>query len=463
MKKSELLFSAILVPVDYCMVVVAGIFAYNLRFFSFFTDIRPVFYEIVFKDFFTIVLSVAAIYVIIFALSGLYAIKSTRRLLDEMSRVFVAATAAIAIVIIIIFFQRELFSSRFIILSGWILTVILVIIGRSLVRYIQRVFLKRGVGLHNIVIIGNDKTTEDIVKQIYQRPTLGYRIVERSVDFSGDIEERLKEKMKTVSIDELILGDTSVDKSQVLAMRNFCTDYHITYKYATDLFEVQPTHIEINTIADIPIIEVKRTRLDGWGKIAKRIVDIVGSGVGLIILSPFLLLIALGIMIDSQGGVFVKLERVGYKGKAFRLYKFRSMVRNAHALKQDLVQMNERADGPLFKIKNDPRITRVGRFLRKTSLDELPQLYNVLKGEMSLVGPRPHEPEEVSRYERWQRKLLTIKPGMTGLAQISGRSDLRFEDEAKLDIYYIENWTPTLDFRIVIKTPWVVLTGTSAA
>ena len=132
-------------------------------------------------------------------------------------------------------------------------------------------------------------------------------------------------------------------------------------------------------------------------------------------------------------------------------------------MKKSLLDKNERTDGPLFKIRNDPRITRIGRFIRKTSLDELPQFYNVLKGEMSLIGPRPHEPEEVAKYERWQKKLLTIKPGVTGLAQISGRSELKFFDEAKLDIYYIENWSPVLDLQILLKTPLVVLIGRTAS
>lgn len=463
MKKSELLFSAILVPVDYFMVMLAGIFAYNLRFFSFFTEIRPVFYEIVFQQYIKLLFVVAAVFVFVFALSGLYAIRSTRRLIDEMTSVFISNTAAIALVIIVIFFQRELFSSRFIVLSGWILAVVVVMFGRLMVRGVQRYFLRRGIGLHNVIVIGDDRTTEDIVKQMYQHPSLGYKIVERAVDFTDDLKERLLDKMKTTTIDEIILADTSIPKENMLAIRDFCTDHQIIFKYATDLFEVQPTHIEINTIADIPIIEVKRTKLDGWGKIFKRIIDIIISGLGVIIFSPFFALIALLILIDSQGGIFAKLERVGNKGRKFTLYKFRSMVKNAESLKKDLVGFNERADGPLFKIKNDPRITRVGRFLRKTSLDEMPQLLNVLRGEMSLVGPRPHEPEEVSRYERWQRKLLTIKPGMTGLAQISGRSDLRFEDEAKLDVYYIENWTPRLDTRILLKTPFVVLFGKSAS
>ena len=445
------------------MVFLAGIFAYNLRFFSYFTEIRPVFYEIVFQQYIKVIFFVAAIFVIIFAIAGLYAIRNTRRVLDEMTSVFIASTAAFAVVIIIIFFQRELFSSRFIVLTGWVLAIAMVMFGRLLVRGIQRALLKKGIGLHNVIIIGSDNTAESIVKQMYKRPQMGYRIVERISNFDEDAQLKVNGKLKESAIDEIILADTSLPKEQILAIRDFCNDNHIIYKYVTDLFEIQPAHIEINTIADIPIIEVKRTKLDGWGKIAKRLFDTVFALIGMVVLSPLFLLVSVLIIIDSQGGVFAKLKRVGVKGNSFKLYKFRSMVRNAEHLKQDLVGMNERTDGPLFKIKNDPRITRIGRFLRKTSLDELPQLINVIRGEMSLVGPRPHEPEEVQRYNRWQKKLLAIKPGMTGLAQISGRSDLNFEDEAKLDIYYIENWSPKLDIQIFIKTPWVVITGKSAS
>ncbi len=462
MKKAELLFSFILLPVDYFMVFVAGIFAYQLRFIPLFTDIRPILTEIVFKQYVTGLIFIPIVFIIIFALLGLYAIKSTRRLIDEMTLIFIACTASIALIIIIIFFQRELFSSRFIVLIGWLLAIAMVMAGRLIVRGIQRAFLKKGIGLHNVVIIGNNKTTEDIVQQIYKRPAMGYRIIARYEDFSEETKKKLREKTDTDSIDEVIQGDPNLDKQEIHSLRNFCNSCHIIFKYATDLFEVQPTHIEVGTIADIPIIEVKKTRLDGWGRIFKRIFDVIVALLLLLLLSPLFLLLAIVIMLDSKGGVFARLDRVGQRGKSFRLYKFRSMVKNAHMLKKDLLKYNERNDGPLFKISNDPRITRVGRFIRKTSLDEFPQLINVVKGEMSLVGPRPHEPEEVSRYENWHKKLLTIKPGMTGLAQISGRSDLKFEDEAKLDIYYIENWSPKLDLQILLKTPWVVFSGKSA-
>ncbi|MDD5039736.1 MAG: sugar transferase [Patescibacteria group bacterium] len=453
----------ILIPVDYCMVILAGFFAYQMRFIPFFTELRPVVSEIVLREYLGFLFVVPIIFIVIFALSGLYAIKITRRLIDEATSLFVTCTASIAIVIIIIFFQRELFSSRFIVLIGWILCIVTVMIGRFIVRGIQRALLRRGVGQHNVLIIGKDKTTEDIIKQIYQHPTFGYRILARHDSFSDDVQKQVTSSLATNSIDEIIQADTSLPKEQGFAIRNFCNDHHITFKYTTDLFEVQPTHIEINTIAGIPIIEVKRTKLEGWGRISKRIFDMVFATIFLIVISPLLLIVGLLVAVDSKGGVFVKLERVGERGKTFTLYKFRSMVQNAHLLKKDLIQHNERSDGPLFKISNDPRITRIGRFIRKTSLDELPQFFNVLKGEMSIVGPRPHEPEEVSRYERWHRTLLTIKPGLTGLAQISGRSDLKFEDEAKLDIYYIENWSMKLDLQISLKTPLVVISGKSAS
>jgi exopolysaccharide biosynthesis polyprenyl glycosylphosphotransferase len=213
----------------------------------------------------------------------------------------------------------------------------------------------------------------------------------------------------------------------------------------------------MTTLAGYPIIRIKRTPLEGWGKVVKRLFDILGSLVLIIILIPLGVLISLLILVDSRGPVIIKLARVGQYGKTFSLYKFRSMVVNAHLMKQEILQFNERQDGPLFKMKNDPRITRIGKILRRSSLDELPQLFNVLLGSMSLVGPRPHEPEEVSRYTSQYKKLLNIKPGMTGAAQVSGRSKLLFEEEAKVDIYYIENWTIVEDLKILAKTPAAVI------
>jgi lipopolysaccharide/colanic/teichoic acid biosynthesis glycosyltransferase len=198
-------------------------------------------------------------------------------------------------------------------------------------------------------------------------------------------------------------------------------------------------------------VELRRTSLEGWGRIWKRVMDVVGSFLGLLVLSALFLCVAASVVIESRGPVFFRQMRVGKHQQPFRIAKFRTMVINAEQLKQVLMQFNER-EGPLFKMRNDPRITRVGRFLRKTRIDELPQLFNVLLGQMSLIGPRPHLSEEIAQYSKHHRKLFTIKPGMTGLAQVSGASNLPFDEEAALDIQYVENWSPKMDAGIFLRT-----------
>jgi exopolysaccharide biosynthesis polyprenyl glycosylphosphotransferase len=238
---------------------------------------------------------------------------------------------------------------------------------------------------------------------------------------------------------------------------DFCTAHQVGFKYTAELLGGQSSNIGVDLIAGIPIIEVRATRLDGWGKVLKRLFDACVASVGLLLLAPMSIVVGAAITLDSRGPVFVGLERIGARRKRFILYKYRSMVAGAHEMKGELVAQNERNDGPLFKMKDDPRITRVGRFLRRTSIDELPQLWNVLKGDMSLVGPRPHEPQEVSQYETPQKKLLTIRPGITGMAQVSGRTDLTFAEESRIDMLYVEQWSLLLDVIIMLKTPFILI------
>jgi exopolysaccharide biosynthesis polyprenyl glycosylphosphotransferase len=338
---------------------------------------------------------------------------------------------------------------------------VLVTIERAFVRAAQQAMFARGIGIHRLVVVGADETTQDIVSYLSIHLSLGYRIIDRADGVTSDFFDRLVERMRTTRIDEVIQADPNIPKADTLKLIDFCNDHHLIFKYAADLFDTRSSNVDVQALAGVPIIEIKRTRLDGWGKILKRLFDLVISVIGLIVTSPVLLVVGLLVKLDSAGPMAVKLERVGEGGKHFWLLKFRSMVKNAEALKPQLIDQNER-DGPLFKMKNDPRITRMGRFLRRTSLDELPQLWNVVRGEMSLVGPRPHEPAEVARYQKHHRKLLSIKPGMTGMAQTSGRSDLTFEEEVRLDTFYIEDWSLKLDLQIILKTPWVVLTMRSA-
>lgn len=459
-KKSELFFSAILVPLDFLMIVLAGLAAYFLRFQSLLVEIRPIIYEIPFKEYLGIVLILAGIWLVIFALSGLYAIGS-RRFIDEASQVFLACSAGVMLVIIIIFLRRELFSSRFIVLAAWILSIIFVLLGRLIIRAIQYYLLKKGVGVHRVVIIGQDKTARQIVSEFYKKPILGFRPVAQFRSFDEKTKKELVELIKNGRVDEIIQADPEVPKEETLHLIDFAEEHHIIFKYTTDLFEIKARNIEVNTNLGIPILEIKRTPLDGWGRIFKRIFDVIGALVALVVFSPLMILVACAIKLDSSGPIFFAYKRIGEKGKPFTFIKFRSMKHNTHYLRYDEEFRKQNKDlrkgTPMIKLKNDSRITRVGKFIRRTSIDELPQFFCVLRGTMSLVGPRPHEPEEVARYKKHHKKVLTIKPGITGLAQISGRSDLTFEEEVRLDTYYIENWSLKLDLQILFKTPFVVL------
>ena len=337
---------------------------------------------------------------------------------------------------------------------------IFVSFGRILIHYIQLIYYRKGKGLEPILVLGADKTAEQIDQYIKTSPGLGYQ----SLGHLQTVEELInKWSDKANQISQIIQADPKLSRQEILKLIEFCNDHQIVFKYTPDIFNSLATNVQTETIGGIPIIVIQKTALDGWGRIAKRLFDLIFSFIGLIILSPVFLILGIFIKLDSLGPIFVKLERVRERGKKFNLYKFRSMVKNAHQMKKELSRHNERRGGPLFKMENDPRITKFGRFLRKASLDELPQLFNVLKGEMSLIGPRPHEPKEVAQYQNHHKQLLTIKPGITGLAQISGRSKLSFEEEAKLDIYYIENWSLGFDFQIIIKTIPVVLSRRNVA
>jgi len=463
MKKSELIFSSLLVPVDFLMFVAAGITAYFLRVSSLVANWRPVLFtlNLPFQRYFILLLGVSFFGILVFAVSGLYSIGPQKRLFKEFFQIVVAVSATILAVILYIFFSRELFESRFIILVAWIFAIIFIFLGRFLVKKIQRYLVGRyNVGIHYVIVIGEDKLSRKIIKEISHHPDLGYRIIKRFQKLNINKIKKFINRSKFL-IDELILASPYYERSDVLEVLDFCEEQRIGFKFIPNLFQAHTTNIELNTFDGVPLIEIKRTPLDGWGKIIKRGVDVLGSLIGLISLSPIFLLIALFIKLDSEGPVFEPLERISQK-KVFNLYKFRSMIKNARYMKKELMTHNERKDGPLFKIKSDPRITKIGRFLRNYRIDELPQLFNVLRGEISLVGPRPHQPDEIERYEKHHKKVLLIKPGITGMAQISGSSDLLFEEEVKLDTYYIENWSLKKDIYILLKTLIVLFKDRSA-
>ena len=459
MKKSELVFNVLQLPVDFLMITIAGLAAYFLRFHPGLVGLRPVVFNLSLEQYLGLVIFIAPVFIITFALIGLYSFHTVRHFWREIPQIIIGVSAGFMVVIFTAFMYQELFSSRFIFIAAWILAVIFIILGRFLVRNLQKWAVgKYQFGIHRLIILGGNGAARAIAKGIKKDPGSGYRLIRKLKNFS--IKE-LKNIAEDSGVDEIILCSTETEKEKVLDLLDFCQDRHIDFKFIPNLFQSQAAHLEMRTFNGVPLVELKRTPLDGWGKVIKRAIDIFGSAFGLIILSPFFLILALAVKLDSAGPVFAKLKRIS-RGKVFYLYKFRSMIKNAEELKKDLLQYNERT-GPLFKMKNDPRVTKIGKFIRRTRIDEFAQLINVLKGEMSLVGPRPHELEEVAQYEKRHKKLLMIKPGITGLAQVSGSSDLDFEKEVKLDTYYIENWSLFLDIQILFKTLIVFIKGDRAA
>lgn len=240
-----------------------------------------------------------------------------------------------------------------------------------------------------------------------------------------------------------------------------CERAQVSVRIVPDLFQMSLSNVDIDDLNGVPLIGVKPVSISGWNLALKRAMDVVVASLGLILLSPLLLIIAAVIRLDSPGPAVFEQTRIGRAGRPFTLFKFRSMHQGAESEKELLSDLNEAA-GPIFKIKDDPRRTKLGQLLRRTSLDEFPQLYNVLRGEMSLIGPRPALPSEVERYQEWHKKRLQTWPGITGLWQVSGRSDLTFDEMVLLDIYYVENWSLLLDLRIALKTIPALLLGTGA-
>lgn len=474
MKKSEIILTTINFPLDLLMLLSAGLAAYFLRFTKFFTAIKPVIFDLPFEKYLPLMLMVAGGWMILFVFVGLYKIKPGRKLPNELSRVFYACSTGLAAVAIYSFFRRELFDSRFIVLAGWGLAIAFVSAERVLMRLIKNLLYRLGVGVRFVVIIGEGHVSDILRETIIHRKGLGLRFSAQFKDFNESAKTEIEKLIKQKKTDEILLTNPKADQNEALALIDFCEENHLIFRYSADLFSTYLTNINIATLSGIPIVEMQKTRLQAWGRVIKRLMDLAGSLILLVLTSPFTLAAALAVYLETGFPVIFKNERVGEAEKKFNTLKFRSMRQKycigpqfkendeALSFEKNLIRQQSIKEGPVYKIKDDPRITKVGQFVRRWSLDELPQLLNILAGQMSLVGPRPHQPREVERYEKHHRRVLNIKPGLTGLAQISGRSDLEFEEEVRLDTFYLEHWSVVMDLFILLKTPFILLKSRKA-
>ncbi|MCL5435729.1 MAG: sugar transferase [Patescibacteria group bacterium] len=467
MKKLELAFNIFSIFVDSAMLYLAGILSYLLRYRAenLFPQ-YPILFNLSLKSFSGYIAFAIPYLLIILAFYGLYNLKSTRKFWKTFLKIAVAVSTGLAIFIAAYFFNQDLFPSRLIILMAWILGIAFVAFGRYAILLTERLFLRSGIGLHKLVLIAEKGNDFNLISEIKRRPVLGYELI--SVLYPSErILEELEAIRSASGIDEILQVSSVFSRPVMDKILDFTRDYGIKFDYVPDIIESQQTNLSASSIAGVPVIELSTTPLSGWGRVVKRFADIVLSALALILTSPLFLLVYLGIKLDSSGKALFVQERFG-QNRPFRFYKFRSMYQNlsvgeeyggqeAEKMRSQLWKDNAR-HGPFLKIKNDPRVTRFGRFIRRTKLDELPQLYNVLMGDMSLVGPRAHVLDEVERYRGKYKRQFTIKPGITGLTQVTQAAipELPFEEEMRLDTFYLENWSLVLDLSILLKTAWVL-------
>lgn len=406
-------------------------------------------------------------------LEGAYRIERGRTLLDELYIVFRSTLVAIATVIVIVFLTTPSYYSRLI--FGYTGVAALLLLGamRTIERAVLNARRRRGLGIQRAVIVGAGEIGRTVMRAVMARPELGYRIVgflDDSPDRTGfqighypflGATHDLQEVLADGHVDQVIITLPWTSYRKILQIVTLCQRSSVQVRIVPDLFQIALSSVVVENLDGIPLFGVREPRLQDWERLFKRGCDLLLASLGLVLIVPLYAILAVAIKLDSPGPVIFRQTRVGQGQRQFSCLKFRTMFVNAEEQLDTLRERNE-ATGPIFKIKDDPRRTRVGRFLRRTSLDELPQIWNVLKGEMSVIGPRPPIPAEVESYEPWHLQRLQAPPGITGLWQTSGRSDLTFDEMVLLDIYYIENWSPLMDLRILLKTIPTVLFGSGA-
>ena len=426
---------------------------------------------------FIIFLGIALVWHVVFSLCGMYGSKrlSTRgrEVVDGLRG---TTLCVVSLALVAKFFSISIVTPRFIAVF-WFLSGAAVALGRLLLRYFLAAVRVRGRNLRHMLILGTNARAIEFATSLEGRPELGYRIV-GFVDenWSGAAQftktrrkvacdfDSLPEFLRHNVVDEvanyLPLRSFYVHASQVAAL---CELHGIVLRLDSDIFGLKTTRSLIGEFNVEHYVASASGMREGWQMVAKRTLDVVASAILLALLAPLFLVMAILIKATSAGPIFFLQERVGYNKRRFRMYKFRTMIPGAEQLMAELEKLNE-ASGPVFKIKNDPRITPLGKFLRRTSIDELPQLINVLKGDMSLVGPRPLPVRDYQGFsEDWQRRRLSARPGITCLWQVNGRCAITFEQWMKMDLQYVDEWSLWLDLKILARTIPAVLKGSGAA
>jgi exopolysaccharide biosynthesis polyprenyl glycosylphosphotransferase len=404
------------------------------------------------------------LWVIIFYRYRLYTARYVAARLEELGRLIHAALTSTLVMAAISFLAKQRVSRAWLV-QCFPAVVATCLIEREGVRATFNRLRSAGRFLRPVVLVGANPEAQSIWDLLSSRPVLGYRIVGVVDDGSappvldepilGRVEDTL-EVVRWTGANGVIVATTAVTATESNRLVRDLTEAGLHVELSSSLTGIGPERLTVHPLGTTPVMYIEPVQRDGWRAVAKRAFDVICSAITLIVLSPVLAIVAAAVKLDTAGPVLFSQVRVGKDGKPFRVHKFRTMVTNAEDLLADLRSRNE-ADGPLFKLRDDPRVTRVGRILRRFSIDEFPQLWNVLVGEMSLVGPRPALHSEMAEWSPDLKSRVRVRPGVTGMWQVSGRSDLSYKDYVRLDLYYVDNWSLWRDLAIMLKTIPVVL------
>ena len=461
-KRSELLFNLLLIPLDSMTLLASWVVAFLIRIES----NKPTVFLVPGRAYLATMIALAPISVAIFALAGLYNFDSTRSRWLEYTRVLIATSATTMFLIIVDFFTtKPLFPSKAVVIYGYAIASLSIILMRFFLNSFQRWLFRFNIGRRQVLVLGSGAVADELTYSLQRNQ--GYRVTSTLPIVAGS-NSRIETMLEKRQIDEMIVAEPDLSISRQAELIRLALAHHVAYKYIPTVAGLYQTRSQTALLSDFPVIEVVRTPLDGWWRIYKTVFDYLAALVGLITLMPLFLVLAGLIWLNDRGSILYKHRRVGRNGKSIEVWKFRSMYLkySSGSNKSDesvLRQLGGEALVKQFqkdqKLKDDPRVTPIGRWLRRTSLDELPQIINVLRGELSIIGPRPVTTGELKRYGESASTFLLIKPGITGLWQVSGRNDVSYDERIKLDLYYVEKWSAWLDVRIILRTIRVVLFG----